>query len=137
MSRISDLKRRIRVVIVDDHEVIRSSVRALLESYARFQVCGEGSTGAQAVQLSTGLRPDVVVLNVTMPEMDGFAAARLIRTAHPRCAIVILSSQKDDQIIAYAQSIGVQGFVEKTEAAHELINTIEEAEIGEDFAVAE
>jgi DNA-binding NarL/FixJ family response regulator len=137
MTRIGDLKRRIRVVIVDDHEVIRAAVRALLESHARFQVCGEGATGAQAVQLAQGLRPDVVILNITMPLMDGFAAARLIRTAHPACAIVILSSQKDDQIIAYARSLGVQGFVDKTEAARELVNVIDQSEIGEEFAVAE
>lgn len=143
MTRIRDLRRQIRVVIVDDIEVIRLMVRRLLESYDRYQVCGEGSTGIEAVRLSDVLRPDVVVLNFSMPQLDGFAAARLIRTTHPRCAIVILSSHKNEQIISEARRIGVHGFVNKSDAATELVNTIEQAEIGDEgssnpaFAVAE
>jgi DNA-binding NarL/FixJ family response regulator len=137
MARIRDLKRRVRVVVVDDHPVIRNAVRTLLESFPRFDVCGEGMTGVDAVQLTRQLRPDVIVLNVSMPKMNGLDAARLIHTAHPICAIVILSSHKDHQIIADAREIGVQGFVDKSEAAKELVSAIEDAEIGEEPVIAE
>jgi DNA-binding NarL/FixJ family response regulator len=136
MARIRDLKRQVRVILVDDHAVIRNAVRSLLESFTRFDVCGEGTTGVEAIQLSKVIRPDVAVLNISMPEMDGFAAARVIHADHPSCAIVILSSHKDEQIVAAAREIGVQAFVDKSEAARELVNAIEEAEIGKESAVS-
>jgi two-component system response regulator NreC len=81
--------RRLRILVADDHPVIRKSVRQLLESHFRFEVCGEARDGAEAVAEALRLKPDVVVLNITMPVLDGIAAAREITVKLPESAIVI------------------------------------------------
>jgi CheY-like chemotaxis protein len=81
---------RVRILIADDHDALRGAVRNLFESRPEFEVCGEAKDGAQAVKKSVELRPDVVLLNVSMPIMNGFDAVRQIRVASPRSRIVIL-----------------------------------------------
>jgi DNA-binding NarL/FixJ family response regulator len=83
------------------------------------------------------LKPDVVVLNVTMPMMSGFEAARRIRTRFPDCAIVILSSHKDEQFIAEARKAGAHGYIEKSDADEQLVRAIKSAVKGEDFFVVQ
>jgi two-component system, NarL family, nitrate/nitrite response regulator NarL len=137
VPRIHDIRRPIRVVLADDQPMIRRVVRTQLESTSRFRVCGEARTGEEAVHASNEWDPDVVILNLAMPEMNGFEAARLIRSKPSRSAIVILSPHKNHQFVAEAQRIGVQGFVAKEDAAAELVGVIENAEIGDTFTVAE
>lgn len=83
------------------------------------------------------LQPDLIILNISMPEMNGFDAARMIRSIYPHAAIVILSAHKNEQFEAEARRIGVQGYVSKSDAARELVNAIENAEIEEGYTVAE
>lgn len=137
MPRIRDIDRPIRILLADDQPLVRGAVRRLLESNPRFQICGEAGTGLEAVRASKDLKPDLVLLNISMPEMNGFDAARMIRSIFPQCAIVILSSHKNQQFEAEARRIGVQGYVAKSDAATELVNAIENAEIEEGFTVAE
>jgi CheY-like chemotaxis protein len=91
---------RIRVVVGDDHRVIRGMVRSALQQHPHFEVCGEAENGAEAIQEVKRVRPDVVVLNVTMPLVNGFQAAQEIKKQVPETAIVILSSHADKYFIA-------------------------------------
>jgi two-component system, NarL family, response regulator LiaR len=106
MTRVRDITRAIQILLADDQPLVRTAVRNLLESNPRFRVCGEAATGKEAVRASGDLRSDVVILNISMPEMNGFDAARMIRSIHPHSAIVILSSHKNQQFEAEARRIG-------------------------------
>jgi DNA-binding NarL/FixJ family response regulator len=133
--RVRELGRRVRVLIADDHPVIRTMVRSTLQVHPDFEVCGEAEDGAQAIEEAKKLKPDVVVLNVTMPVLDGFEAAREIRTILPESAIVILSSHADQGFIEIARKIGVRAYVAKTKAGEALVKAIEAAVMGEDFVL--
>src|ERR1700722_10740128 len=80
---------RIRILIADDHPIVRRMVRSTLEQYSRFEVCGEAFDGAEAIEEAKRLKPDVVVMNVTMPVLNGIEAARVIKARMPDSAIVI------------------------------------------------
>jgi DNA-binding NarL/FixJ family response regulator len=132
---VKQLCRKVRILIADDHPVIRKAVRATLQVHPHFEVCGEAMDGAQAVEETKKLNPDVVVLNVTMPVMNGFEAARRIRTIKPESAIVILSSDADQRFVDEAKKLGVRAYVAKTKAGEALIKAVEAAIRGEDFVV--
>jgi DNA-binding NarL/FixJ family response regulator len=132
---VKQLCRKVRILIADDHPVIRKAVRATLQVHPHFEVCGEAMDGAQAVEETKKLKPDVVVLNVTMPVMNGFEAARRIRTIKPESAIVILSSDADQRFVDEAKKLGVRAYVAKTKAGEALIKAVEAAIRGEDFVV--
>jgi DNA-binding NarL/FixJ family response regulator len=127
--------RKGRILIADDHPMIRRAVRSTLQDYAHFEVCGEAVDGAEAVEAAKKLKPDVVVLNVTMPVMNGFEAARKIKQIVPQSAIVILSSNADQRFVEEAKKIGVRAYVAKTKAGESLVKAIEAAVRGEDFVV--
>ena len=129
--------RRLRILLADDHAVIRKSVRQLLESYSRFEVCGEARDGAEAVDEAQRLKPDVVVLNITMPVLDGIAAAREITARLPQTAIVILSSHADKHFIEQAKKSGAQAYVAKSKAGEALVRAIEAAVVDGDFVLIE
>lgn len=129
--------RKVRILIADDHPVIRKAVRSILEDHPHFEVCGEAIDGANAIVEAKRLEPDVVVLNVTMPVLNGFEAAREIKKDLPEMAIVILSSSADQRFIEEAQKIGVRAYVAKTKAGEALVKAIEAAVIGEDFVLME
>ena len=135
--RVGQLGRKVRVLIADDHPVIRRMVRPTLQLHPEFEVCGEAEDGAQAIEEAKKLKPDVVVLNVTMPVLDGFEAAREIRNSLPESAIVILSSHADQRFIEIARKIGVRAYVAKTKAGKALVKAIEAAVRGEDFVLIE
>jgi DNA-binding NarL/FixJ family response regulator len=128
---------RVRILIADDHPVIRKRVRSILENHPRFEVCGEAHDGAKAVEEARRLKPDVVVLNVTMPVLNGFVAAREIKTNLPESAIVILSSSADERFVKEAKRVGARAYVAKTRAGEALVNAIEAAMLGGDFVLIE
>jgi DNA-binding NarL/FixJ family response regulator len=90
---------RLRILVADDHPVIRKSVRTVLEAHPRFDVCAEVADGVEAIEQAMRLKPDVVVLNITMPVLSGLEAAREIKVKLPESAIVILSSHADQQFV--------------------------------------
>jgi CheY-like chemotaxis protein len=137
ISENGDAKRNLRILIADDIPTILRLVKQILNAHAGFEVVGEARDGDQAVSLAETLRPDVVVLNVTMPMMSGFEAARRIRVRVPDSAIVILSSHKDKQFISEARRAGANGYVEKSQADEQLVHAIESAVKGEEFFVVE
>ena len=128
-------KRALHILVVDDHPTIVQMVKQILKAQPGFEVVGEARDGQHAVTLAEALKPDVVVINVTMPKMSGFEAARRIRSRLPDCAIVILSSHKDQQFIAEARKAGANGYVAKSDADRELVHAIESAVKGEQFFV--
>jgi DNA-binding NarL/FixJ family response regulator len=131
------LKRPVKILIADDHAVIRQMVAATLKEESGFDVIGEAENGLQAIDKATLLKPDVVVLNIKMPVLDGFEAARRIRKTLPEIAIVILSSEADRRFIEEAKKIGVRAFVPKTEAATALVKAIEAAIRNDEFFVVD
>ena len=134
-SQIEPRSRALRILIADDHPVIRKHVRRILERQPHFKVCGEAPDGAKAIEDARRLKPDVVVLNVSMPILNGMDAARKIKTELPETAIVILSSNADKHFVEEAKSIGARAYVAKTKAAEGLVTAIEAAIIGGDFVL--
>jgi DNA-binding NarL/FixJ family response regulator len=116
--------RKVRILIVDDHKGVRMSVRSLLECEQNFEVCGEAEDGAQGVNKAEELKPDVVVLNISMPVMSGVDAAPKIRRVSPHSKIVILSSHADHRLMQEARNVGAACYVLKGHAAQELVKAI-------------
>src|SRR5690242_10663478 len=103
-----------RVLVVDDHQVMRKGVRALLESDSAWEVCGEAENGRLAVEKTRELNPDLVILDLTMPEMNGLEAARQIRQVSPQTKIVIFSMHESPQVRKEARDAGADAFVSKS-----------------------
>jgi DNA-binding NarL/FixJ family response regulator len=121
----------LRIVVADDHPTILRLVKQLIGQEPHMKVVGSAPDGATAIALAEELRPDVVVLNVVMPNMTGFEAARRIREAAPDTGIVILSTHKDEQFVKLARECGATAFVSKGQAVEELVHAIEAAGRGE------
>ena len=122
-----------RVLIADDHEVVRKGVCSLLESRADLKVCGEATNGQEAVDLARQLDPDLVVLDVTMPVLDGFSAARKIKQLLPAIPILMLSMHAGLEMVRAAKAAGAQGFVTKTDVAGTLLKAVDVVLQGETF----
>lgn len=104
---------KIKLLIVDDHAVVRQGLRGFLELLDDFEIVGEGSNGIEAVSLAAELEPDVILLDLVMPEMDGIEATRRIRLADPAARILILSSFSNDENVYPAIRAGAMGYVLK------------------------
>ena len=113
------------IVIVDDHGVVRRGVRALLETQPGWQVVGEGATGREALELVQRLRPNVVVLDLTMPEMNGLEATRQIVKASPQTEVLILTMHHSEQLAGDVLQAGARGYLLKSDADQNLIAAVE------------
>lgn len=120
----------IRVVVVEDHHLVRQGIIKLLESANDLDVVGEADDGAQAIALSKSLRPDVMILDLTMPQVDGFQTLAEIRKLELRPQIVILSMHVDPGMIRQALQGGALGYVIKQSVADELIAAVRAAKNG-------
>ena len=114
----------IRVLLVDDQAVVRRALRARFHLEPDLEVVGEASTGTEALTLAQTLTPDVVLMDIEMPEMDGIAATAALRKAVPQSAVVILSIYDDVHTRARAQAAGAVAFVEKRGATDGLFSAI-------------
>ena len=115
----------LRILVADDQEAIRKRVRSILVSKRTFEICAEAPNGREAVEKARELKPDLIILDITMPELNGLEAARLIRQFSPETPIVILSVHKSRQLMYEAQKIGVQGYVTKEDANQDLIRAVD------------
>jgi DNA-binding NarL/FixJ family response regulator len=115
--------KRVRILIADDHDVVRQGVRAVLEGQPGWVVCGEASTGREAVAKAIDLQPDVVVLDISMPELNGLEATRQIRRA-VSARILILTVHESDQVVTEVLDAGAHGYVLKTDAGRTLVEAI-------------
>ena len=100
-----------RVLIVDDHEVVRKGVRSLLLTRPDLDVCGEAIDGRDAVEKAAQLKPDVIVMDVSMPRLNGLEATRLIRGYVPKAEILILSQHDSPELVRQAFTAGARGYV--------------------------
>lgn len=116
--------KRIKVLIVDDHSVVRDGVRAVLMLQKDIEVVGEAVNGKDAVEKVGQLSPDVVIMDIVMPEMDGLEATRQIYKEYPQTRVVMLSQYDDEENVAAAEQIGAHGFIPKRAASSQLINGI-------------
>src|SRR2546423_1382147 len=113
------------ILIADDHAAVRRSIRALLESHAQWSVCGEAADGEEAVERAAALRPDVVLLDVSMPKMNGLEAARQIRRSVPTAQFLVLTMHGSDQLPEEARRAGAREIVMKSDADRSLIRAVE------------
>lgn len=121
----------VRVLLVDDHPVFRHGMRALLEAVAEVEVVGEGRDGSEAVELTDRLRPDVVVMDLSMPGLDGVAATRQICAAHPDTGVLVLTMFEDDDSVFAAMRAGARGYLVKGADSPEVLRAIEGVASGE------
>jgi DNA-binding NarL/FixJ family response regulator len=125
--------RPLKILVGDDHEVVRKGVRALLETHPGWVVCAEVSNGREAVEQSLAHAPDVVVLDVGMPELNGLEAAREVRAAVPRAAVLILTVYDTEEIVHEVLTAGARGYVLKSDAGRDLVAAVEALSCGRTF----
>lgn len=113
------------ILIADDHELVRDGLKLRLENHPGWKVCGEASDGHEAVKMATSLRPDVVVMDISMPGLNGIEATRQIRKVAPQAEILILTMQKSDGLVREALAAGARGFILKGDATQLLIHAVE------------
>lgn len=123
----------IRILLADDHIVMRRGLRLLLESQPEFSVVAEASDGREAVQQAEATHPDVVVLDIAMPNLNGIEAAERISAAQPNTAIVILSMHSDEGYVLRALKVGAKGYLLKDSAEGDLIEAIKTVHQGKTF----
>ena len=116
-----------RILVVDDHVAVRRAVCSLLRSQPDFEVTCEAADGLEAIQKAQELRPDVIVLDISMPELNGLQAARQIREVAPESEIVFLSQHRASDIIHEALAIGTRGYVCKSHIASDLVDAVRAA----------
>ncbi|HTW23914.1 MAG TPA: response regulator transcription factor [Candidatus Baltobacteraceae bacterium] len=115
----------VRILIVDDHDLMRRGIKALLTSHAGWEVVGEAHTGREAVTKAEELKPDVVILDISMPDLNGIEAARRIRKSSPNTEVLILSVHYSDQLIRDILEAGVRGYIVKSDSDRDLIIAVE------------
>jgi DNA-binding NarL/FixJ family response regulator len=123
----------IRVIVADDHDLVRQGVRALLENAPDIEVVGEAENGQQAVELAKRLQPDVIVMDISMPEMDGIRATEQIAQLNLSAQIVILSMYANIDLVEQAIRKGAIGYLLKRSTTAELVNAVQAAHHGEVF----
>ena len=126
MSRASVIK----VLLVDDHDILRGGLVEVLESFEDLELVGEAVNGLQAVQFCDKLQPDVILMDLVMPEMDGVTATRIIHQKHPNIRIIALTSFEEEKLIEGARQAGVQDYLLKNVTMDELADAIRNAYYG-------
>ena len=115
----------LRILVVDDHAVVRRGVRSLLESRDGWEVCGEATTGRDAVEQSRRLRPDVVVMDLSLPELNGLDATRHILKDAPETEVLVLTMHQSEELARDVLQAGARGYVLKSDADENLIAAVE------------
>ena len=133
MSNVALSKAIVKVLIVDDHDLVRQGIRATLATRAAFHVVGEACSGMQAVQLAHELKPDVVVMDLMMPELDGIKATRRIHAADPTIRIIVLSILVSVPMIQKVIEAGASGFISKADLASDISAAIKLVTIGQQY----
>ena len=123
----------LRIFIADDHEVAREGIRSLVENHAGWEVCGEGRDGREAVTGASQLKPDVFLLDIGMPNLNGLDAARQIITILPEARILILTVHDSDQVVREVLAAGARGFLLKSDTGRDLVAAVEALQHGRTF----
>jgi DNA-binding NarL/FixJ family response regulator len=115
----------VRILLVDDHPIVRQGLKTLLEGRPGWQVIGEASDGVEAIEKAEHMQPDVMVLDVTMPRMNGLEACRVIRQKAPALEILFVTQHDSPQMMREALDAGARGYVVKSNAARDLLEAVE------------
>jgi DNA-binding NarL/FixJ family response regulator len=116
---------QLRILIADDHDILRRGIKAVLSSRPGWEVCAEASTGRQAVAMAEEHRPDIVVMDISMPELSGVEAVRQIRTMLPKTKVMVLSVHFSDQLVREVVDAGAHGYILKSDADTHLLRAVE------------
>jgi DNA-binding NarL/FixJ family response regulator len=114
-----------RILVADDHEVVRRGLCALLQAQPDWEVCGEAGDGREALDKTQKLKPDVVILDIGMPSLNGLEATRQILKAMPQTKVLILTLHDSDQVVREVLNAGARGFLLKSDAARDLVAAVE------------
>lgn len=125
--------KKIRVLLAEDHETVRQGLRLLIDGQADMQVVAEASDGGEAISCAGDLQPDVAVVDVSMPAVNGLAAARAMAACAPRTAVVALTRYGDEAYVKEMLRAGARGYVLKQSASHELLAAIRAAAVGQQY----
>src|SRR3954466_3258190 len=118
------MQRVVRVLIADDHELVRHGLRELLETRDDFKVCAEAQDGPQAVQLALQHKPDVAVIDISLPVFSGIEAIRQIRQSSPHTEVLVLTMHDSEELIREALEAGARAYLRKSEADGQIINAV-------------
>ncbi len=124
---------KIKLILVDDHAVVRSGLRMLLEAQTDMEIVGEAENGREAVALAQSLQPDIILMDILMPDMNGIEATRLVKEAAPDTAVLALTMYEDDQYFFEMLKAGASGYVPKRAAPDDLVTAIRTIYQGEIF----
>jgi DNA-binding NarL/FixJ family response regulator len=116
---------KLRILLADDHEIVRRGLCSLLQKHEGWEVCGEASDGREAVEMAKRLRPDVIIVDIGMPSLNGLEATRHLMQYNPHFKIIVLTITDSDQVIREALYAGARGFVLKSDAARDLVSAVE------------
>jgi DNA-binding NarL/FixJ family response regulator len=114
----------LRVLIADDHEIVRHGIRNLIESHVGWEVCGEAGDGHTAVDLALKTKPNVAIVDVSLPRLNGLTATRLIRQSSPQTEVLLFTMHDDDETVSGALAAGARGYLLKTEDDVQLENAV-------------
>ena len=114
-----------RILIVDDHEVVRQGIRTILRARPQWEVCGEAVNGKDAIEKARSLDPDLIIMDITMPEMSGIEATREITKLKLRAGVLIFTMHESKNLAATVKDAGARGFVLKSHAARDLLDALE------------
>jgi len=124
-------KSKTTILLVDDHPLFRHSIRGVLEAQPDFRIVAEAGDGEEAVRLATELQPDIVLMDIAMPKMDGLEATRLIKKSHPNIAVLVLTIHSDDQHILEVLQAGAAGYLTKSVFGEEVVQSVRGVIAGE------
>lgn len=126
----------IRILIADDHAVVRRGLRAILEGQPGWEICGEAATGREAVDKTKLLKPNVVVMDISMPELNGLEATRQIRAAVPDCEVLVLTIHGSERLQRAVLAAGARGYLLKSDAEQDLVRAVEQLSKHKPFLTA-
>lgn len=119
-----DTQARVRILLADDHDVVREGLRRLLEGQPHWVVCGEAANGRQAVTMCKEMKPDIAMLDISMPELNGVDAAKQILKVSPTTEILVLTMHKSEQLVRNMLAAGVRGYLLKSDPARDVIEAV-------------
>jgi DNA-binding NarL/FixJ family response regulator len=125
--------KRLRILVADDHELVRRGIRGVLRAQRRWKVVGEAANGLEAVEKANKLRPNVVIIDISMPDLDGLQATRQIREVAPRTSVVVLTMHESDQMVRRVLDAGALGYVLKSDLAAHLVKAVKDVSAGNMF----
>ena len=123
----------LRILVADDHDLVRRGLKMLLEAHPGWKICAEAHTGREAVTIAEELRPDIAIMDISMPELNGIEAARKIRKVSPNTEMLILSMHQTDQLVREIIEAGAKGYIVKSDSDRSLVAAVEALAVHKPF----